>query len=173
MRLHAGSISFGLMVALGLAQPCPAQLRFTPIGPQGGDVRSLARDPSDPRRVYAGTVDGILYTSLNAGASWARLEPGFPLRGASLDDLLVTENGDVFASFWKIDGTGGGVARSTNRGASFRMIGAGLEGEAVRGLARAPSNPSVSRGRDEKRRLSVLGRRRVLSRGSRPGITPP
>ncbi len=132
-----------MIAALGLAPPSHAQLRFSPIGPQGGDVRSLARDPSDPRRVYAGTVDGILYTSLNAGASWTRLEPGFPLRGASLDDLLVTEDGDVFASFWKIDGTGGGVARSTNKGASFLMIGAGLEGEAVRGLARAPSNPSV------------------------------
>ena len=125
----------------GLASPAPPVMKFTPIGPQGGDVRSLARDPSDPRRVYAGTVDGILYASPNAGASWTRLEPGFPLRGASLDDIMVSENGDLFVSFWKIDGTGGGVARSVNRGASFQMIGASLESEAVRGLARAPSNP--------------------------------
>jgi photosystem II stability/assembly factor-like uncharacterized protein len=118
-------------------------MRFKPIGPQGGDVRSLARDPSDPSRVYAGTVDGILYGSTNGGASWTRLDPGFPLRGASLDDLLVTERGEIFASFWKIDGSGGGVARSTNRGVSFRMIGSGLEGEAVRGLARSASRPSL------------------------------
>ena len=65
-------------------------MRFKPIGPQGGDVRSLVKDPSDPRRIYAGTVDGILYVSPNSGASWERLEPGFPLRGASLDDLMVT-----------------------------------------------------------------------------------
>jgi len=90
------------------AEPPREALRFSPIGPQGGDVRSLARDPGDPRRVYAGTVDGILYASLNAGASWSRLEPGFPLRGASLDDILVTEKGDLFVSFWKIDGSGGG-----------------------------------------------------------------
>lgn len=139
----------GALVALALfapwaaAEPARPPLRFSPIGPQGGDVRSLARDPGDPRRVYAGTVDGILYASLNAGASWSRLEPGFPLRGASLDDILVTEKGDLFVSFWKIDGSGGGVARSVNRGVSFRMIGASLEGEAVRGLARAPSNPKV------------------------------
>jgi hypothetical protein len=87
-------------------------MRFKPIGPQGGDVRSLVKDPSDPRRIYAGTVDGILYVSPNSGASWERLEPGFPLRGASLDDLMVTETGEIFASFWKIDGSGGGVARS-------------------------------------------------------------
>jgi hypothetical protein len=118
-------------------------MRFKPIGPQGGDVRSLVKDPSDPRRIYAGTVDGILYVSPNSGASWERLEPGFPLRGASLDDLMVTETGDIFASFWKIDGSGGGVARSSNQGVSFKMIGEGLDGEAVRGLARAPSNPRV------------------------------
>ncbi|MEO8501605.1 MAG: hypothetical protein ABI565_11870, partial [Vicinamibacteria bacterium] len=137
-------IALGLLAALALAPSAPAApLRFTPIGPQGGDVRSLARDPSDLRRVYAGTVDGILYTSLNAGASWTRVDPGFPLRGASLDDILVTEAGDLFVSFWKIDGSGGGVARSSNHGVTFRMIGASLEGEAVRGLARAPTNPKT------------------------------
>lgn len=143
-RVRGAALCLGLLAALIAAEPArmPA-LRFTPIGPQGGDVRSLALDPTDPRRVYAGTVDGILYASSNAGASWARLDPGFPLRGASLDDLLVTEKAELFVSFWKIDGTGGGVARSSNRGESFRMIGATLEAEAVRGLARAASNPKV------------------------------
>ncbi len=136
-------LALALLAPASFAEPGRGPLRFTPIGPQGGDVRSLARDPGDPRRVYAGTVDGILYTSVNAGASWSRLEPGFPLRGASLDDILVTETGDLFVSFWKIDGSGGGVAKSVNRGVSFQMIGASLEGEAVRGLARAPGNPRV------------------------------
>lgn len=136
-------LALALLAPASFAEPGRGPLRFTPIGPQGGDVRSLARDPGDPRRVYAGTVDGILYTSVNAGASWSRLEPGFPLRGASLDDILVTETGDLFVSFWKIDGSGGGVAKSVNRGVSFQMIGASLEGEAVRGLARAPGNPRL------------------------------
>ena len=144
LRFRAAAFACGL---LAVFPPAPrgeaAPLRFVPIGPQGGDVRSLARDPSDPRRVYAGTVDGILYASPNAGASWSRLDPGFPVRGASLDDILVTETGEVFVSFWKLDGSGGGVARSSNRGRAFRMIGSSLEGEAVRGLARAPSNPSA------------------------------
>ena len=144
MTLSRAATLLGLLAALALAGTArAATLRFTPIGPQGGDVRSLARDPADPRRVYAGTVDGILYTSKNAGASWTRLDPGFPFRGASLDDILVTETGDLFVSFWKIDGSGGGVARSSNHGATFRMIGASLEGEAVRGLARARARPSV------------------------------
>jgi photosystem II stability/assembly factor-like uncharacterized protein len=134
----------GLLAAVTLVQPAiGSPLRFRPIGPQGGDVRSLARGPEDPRRIYAGTVDGILYESLNAGATWTRLDPGFPLRGASLDDVLVTSDREIYVSFWKIDGTGGGVARSRDRGRSFEMVGEGLEGEAVRGLARAVSNPRV------------------------------
>lgn len=142
-RLRATVAGLGLVVLLGLSQPAAAALKFKPIGPPGGDVRSLAQDPSDPRRVYAGTVDGILYASLNGGVSWARRDPGFPLRGVSLDDLLVTETGEVIASFWKIDGTGGGIALSLDHGVTFDMIGAGLEGEAVRGLARSPSNPKT------------------------------
>ncbi len=143
MRSRATAALLGLCALLGPTPSARAAMTFRPIGPLGGDVRSLAQDPTDPRRVYAGTVDGMLYVSLNAGASWARLEPGFPLRGVSLDDLMVTDTGEVLASFWKIDGTGGGIGLSLDRGATFFMIGAGLEGEAVRGLARAPSNPKV------------------------------
>ncbi|MBK5254831.1 MAG: hypothetical protein JJE39_02245 [Vicinamibacteria bacterium] len=138
-----GCSQLALLALFGLSGSAQAALRFKAIGPPGGDVRSLAQDPTDPRRVYAGTVDGILYRSLNAGVSWSRLDPGFPLRGASLDDLLVTESGEVFASFWNLDDTGGGFARSSDHGVTFEMIGAGLDGEAVRGLARAPSNPST------------------------------
>ncbi|MEO8360759.1 MAG: hypothetical protein ABI672_12080 [Vicinamibacteria bacterium] len=145
MRIRDACLMAALTLgALLTVAPAKAEaMKFRPMGPQGGDVRSLARDPSDPRRLFAGTVDGILYSSPNAGTSWARLDPGFPLRGVSLDDILITEEGDLFVSFWKIDGTGGGVARSTDHGKSFKMIGAGLESEAVRGLARAPSKPSV------------------------------
>ncbi len=143
MKFHRVWAGFGLLALAGLAPPAQAALRFRPIGPQGGDVRSLAQDPSDPRRVYAGTADGIIYRSLNAGVSWTRLEPGFPRRGASLDDLLVTDSGIVFASFWNLDDSGGGIARSSDHGVTFAMIAAGLEGEAVRGLARAPSSPDT------------------------------
>lgn len=138
--MRAAAVGLGLWLAAASAH---AALSFRPIGPQGGDVRSLAQDPSDPRRVYAGTADGILYRSLNAGASWTRLDPGFPRRGVSLDDLLVTETGELFAAFWNLDDTGGGVARSVDQGVTFEVVGAGLEGEAVRGLARAPSKPTT------------------------------
>src|SRR5262249_44733198 len=50
--------------------------------------------------------------------------------------------GEIYVAFRKIDGSGGGVAKSTDHGVSFTMIASGLEGEAVRGLARAASKPA-------------------------------
>ncbi|PYQ55849.1 MAG: hypothetical protein DMF78_00770, partial [Acidobacteria bacterium] len=60
---------------------------WVPVGPPGGDVRSLAADPRDPHRIYLGTSEGLLYRSEDAGAHWRRLSPGFPLRGHSLDQI--------------------------------------------------------------------------------------
>ncbi|MCA1635020.1 MAG: hypothetical protein LC802_15355, partial [Acidobacteria bacterium] len=48
-------------------------LDWAVTGPMGGDVRSLVIDPQDPQRLYFGTIDGQLYTSLDGGALWARL----------------------------------------------------------------------------------------------------
>src|ERR1700722_2241559 len=50
----------------------PAQT-FQPLGPTGGDVRSLAADPSHPGTVYLGTTDGDVFASRDAGEHWVRL----------------------------------------------------------------------------------------------------
>src|SRR5258708_258586 len=42
-------------------------------GPSGGDVRALVVDPSDPNRFYFGTLDGQIYTSIDAGHNWRLL----------------------------------------------------------------------------------------------------
>ena len=41
------------------------------IGPEGGNVRSLAYDPSDPNRILLGTSAGQLFISQDGGNSWA------------------------------------------------------------------------------------------------------
>jgi photosystem II stability/assembly factor-like uncharacterized protein len=109
---------------------------WVPMGPPGGDVRSLAADPRDPRRIYLGTADGVLYRSDDAGLRWRRLHPGFPRRGQSLDDLVVDRRGAVIVGFWEVSGSGGGVARSTDGGKTFSLL-PGIEGQAVRALALA------------------------------------
>ena len=41
------------------------------IGPEGGNVRSLAYDPGDPNRILLGTSSGQLFISQDGGKSWA------------------------------------------------------------------------------------------------------
>ncbi len=124
-----------------LAVPASAQT-WVPMGPTGGDVRALATDPRDHDHVFLGTADGVVYLSRDGGRGWQRSAPGFPKRGMSLDNLLVDEHGRVFVGYWEVEGAGGGVARSTDGGHSFVPL-AGIEGESVRALASAPSNPDV------------------------------
>jgi photosystem II stability/assembly factor-like uncharacterized protein len=129
------------VVLLARAEPCAAQ-SWVPVGPPGGDVRSLASDPRDPRLVYLGTADGVLYRSADGGARWSRMSPGFPLRGRSLDDIVVEPSGAVLVGYWEVAGGGGGVARSSDGGRSFSFL-PGIEGQSVRALALAPSDPRV------------------------------
>ena len=109
-----------------------------PIGPDGGDVRSLAVDPRNASRVYLGTAGGALYRSETAGLSWQRMSPGLPRRNQTLDELVVSPAGSVLVGFWDAHSRGGGVAVSRDGGLTFTF---GLEGESVRALRLAPSDP--------------------------------
>ena len=42
------------------------------IGPDGGDVRSLAYDPQNPDRILLGTSSGQIFESHDRGVSWTR-----------------------------------------------------------------------------------------------------
>src|SRR6185295_20395876 len=97
---------------------------------------------SHPQRIYLGTADGILYRSDDGGLHWHRLAPGFPLRRCSLDQIAVDARGVVFVGYWEVQGSGGGVARSSDGGQTFAVL-KGVDGESVRALAVAPSDPQV------------------------------
>jgi len=111
------------------------------MGAPGGNVRDLAMDPRHPQRVYLGTAVGLLYRSDDGGSQWRRLSPGFPLRGNSLDNIVVDPHGVVYIGYWEVRGGGGGVARSDDGGQTF-TIQKGIQGESVRALAVSPSDPS-------------------------------
>ena len=135
-------VLLGLLTA-GLLGAAPAERRtWIPVGAPGGNVRDLAQDPRNPERIYLGTADGLLYRSDDGGRHWRRLSPGFLLRGCSLDNVVVDPHGTVLVGYWEVHGPGGGVARSIDGGQNFTVLD-GIQGESVRALAFAPSDPRV------------------------------
>jgi photosystem II stability/assembly factor-like uncharacterized protein len=70
------------------------------------------------------------------------MSPGFPQRGRSLDEIAVDPRGIVYVGYWEVAGKGGGIARSSDGGRTFKVLPA-MQGESVRALAIAPSNPDV------------------------------
>src|SRR5438477_12458047 len=136
------SLPLVLGVLLGAGAKYVEAGSWVPVGAPGGNVRALAPDPHNPQRTYLGTADGILYRSDDGGVSWQRPSPGFPLRGCSLDEIVVDPRGTVFVGYWEIRGQGGGVARSSDEGGTFTVL-KGIAGESVRALALAPSKPAT------------------------------
>jgi len=141
VQMRSSLVAF-MVAALVLGGTSAQAQSWIPVGAPGGNVRALAFDPRDPQRVYLGTTDGILYRSDNGGLLWRRLGPGFPLRGCSLDEIVVDPRGVVFVGYREINGGGGGVARSTDGGKTLVVL-KGVEGQSVRALAIAPSDPQV------------------------------
>ena len=131
--------------ALALVACMPARAQtWRAMGPPGGDVRSLAADPSDPRRLYLGTTDGHVFRSVDAGEHWELAGRAGPRRDEVLAALVVDPRGThvLYAAAWTLDPqAGGGVFRSEDDGRTWRA--AGLAGKAVRALALAPSKPDV------------------------------
>lgn len=114
------------------------------IGPDGGDVRSLAYDPHNPDRILLGTSSGQIFESHDRGASWAR----FAHLGNGPDyvlDHIVFDPADsrkIYVAAWSIERETGEVFRSHNGGKSFESL-SDMQGKSVRSFAMSPSNPRV------------------------------
>jgi photosystem II stability/assembly factor-like uncharacterized protein len=117
---------------------------WQPMGPPGGDVRTLASDPSDRTRIFLGTADGHIFGSVDSGGHWALLGRA----GTRLDSVVTAIVVDprapqkMWAATWTQDPRAGGDAyRSNDGGRTWSSVG--LKGHAVRALAIAPSDPNV------------------------------
>ncbi len=112
------------------------------MGPLGGDVRSFGHDPSHPSQIYIGTADGHVFGSVDAGDHWQLLGRVGPRQDSVVTAILVDprESRTLLAATWARDPEGGGgVFRSRDGGRNWSP--AGLAGQLVRALARAPSDP--------------------------------
>ena len=121
-----------------------AAIPWVSVGPEGGDARSFAYDPADPKHIYLGTTTSWVYDSTDGGASWKRLA-----RLGKVDDLvvdnIVVDSADpktMFAGVWQLDHSAGGVYISHDAGATW-ATSADMEGKSVRALSQSASNPKI------------------------------
>jgi photosystem II stability/assembly factor-like uncharacterized protein len=137
----AGEVA--LLSAALWAVPAAAQA-WRAMGPPGGDVRALAADPHDSKQLYLGTTDGHIFGSTDGGERWEILGRAGAGQDGVVTAILVDPRNTrtLYAAIWTLNPQrGGGVYRSDDAGRTWRA--AGLEGQAVRALAQAESNPNI------------------------------
>jgi photosystem II stability/assembly factor-like uncharacterized protein len=123
---------------LWFASPsCRAQ-KWERLGPEGGDVISLAAGAKG--EVFLGTADGHMFASRDSGEHWELRGRVGKRMDSVVQDLIVDARvkTTLYAAVWTQDlAAGGGVYRSEDGGATWSSFG--LEGEAVRALAQSAS----------------------------------
>src|SRR5262249_29216877 len=90
--------------------------QFSFVGPYGGDVRSLAVDPSDPNRLYLGTQDGQIYRSTDAAKTWSRTV-AFDHPGYCVDKIIIDETSPktLYVPIWfSANDSDGTIYKSTD-----------------------------------------------------------
>jgi photosystem II stability/assembly factor-like uncharacterized protein len=137
--------SLVLLIALALLVPAfPAWAgvgAWTPLGPDGGSVHSLAVDPARPNVVYAGTLYSGLYKSTDGGDTWFLTG-----RGLAIGDIsaIVFDPQRSSTLYVMVEETG--VYRSTDAGRTWKVTSPqGRPFEQVGGLTLAidPRRPRV------------------------------
>ncbi len=119
--------------------------QWTVLGPDGGDVRSLAYDPQNPNRVFLGTSTGVIFVSDDNGHNWSR----FAKLGAGDDYVLdhiafdPRNSKTIFVSAWSVqDQSAGDIFRTHNGGKDWESLPA-MHGKSVRAMAISASDNKV------------------------------
>jgi photosystem II stability/assembly factor-like uncharacterized protein len=122
-----------------------AMAQWKPVGPEGGDVRALTYDPSNPDRIILGTSAGQLYLSEDGGNSWKRwvhLGPGehYVLDNISFDPK---DPKTIYVAAWSVDEQNNGdLFRSKDGGKNWQLV-PGMRGRSIRAFTLAETNPKI------------------------------
>lgn len=133
-----------LLLAFFCAADLNAQ-RWTVIGPDGGDARSLAYDPRNPDRLFLGTGTGTMFVSNDGGRNWTHFSHLGKGDSYVLDHIVIDgKNPDtIFVSAWNLENPKtGDLFRSVDGGATWEAL-SGMRGKSVRALTIAPSDSKL------------------------------
>ena len=141
MRLFAilaSSLAIGIV---GFSEPRAVDI----LGPEGGDIRSLAVHTDRPDTVFLGTSDGQIFVSRNFGDSWEKLMPGLNRRALVIDNFAFhpRDPETLYVATWELKSDRGVLYRTRNGGRSWAEVSLGPYGSAIRAIALAPSDPKA------------------------------
>src|ERR1700737_2659752 len=87
-------------------------------GPEGGDARSFATYPADPKSIYLGTSDGWVYHSSDGGVTWKRLARVGDRDDLVIDNLIIDagKTSRILAAAWVVNQADGGLYESNDGG---------------------------------------------------------
>jgi len=118
--------------------------QWVALGPDGGDVRSLAYDPRNPDHIFLGTSTGTIFQSSDLGHSWIRFTH-FAGHDYVIDHILIDPGNSqhIYVGAWSLDNRRGGeLFRSYDGGKSWR-ISSEMHGKSIRAMAVSISDPNV------------------------------
>jgi photosystem II stability/assembly factor-like uncharacterized protein len=140
------TLSSGLLLfALSPIQPALAQSpSWVPVGPDGGDGRSFASDPSNDQHLYLGTTNSWIYQTEDGGSSWKRLVKLSKSDDLILDNIVVDQSDPktLLVGAFVLDHPDGALFISHDSGKTFTAVEA-MKGQSIRALTQAPSNPKI------------------------------
>jgi len=138
------SISLAMASVLVATSGLSAE-QWTPTGPEGGEVRSLAYDPMHPENVFLGTSSGQLFCSSDTGRSWSRCGRLGNGEDYVIDHVLVDphDSKSVFASAWNVNRPlRGELFHSSDGGKKWAPVPS-LRGKSIRCIAAAASHSGL------------------------------
>jgi photosystem II stability/assembly factor-like uncharacterized protein len=145
MKQYALAKLLILLLLVAVCAGASTARQWAVLGPDGGDVRSLAYDPHNPDRVLLGTSTGVIFVSEDSGHNWSR----FAKLGAGDDYVLdhiafdPHDSKTIFVSAWSVqDQSAGDIFRTRNGGKDWETVPA-MHGKSVRAMAIAASDPQV------------------------------
>jgi photosystem II stability/assembly factor-like uncharacterized protein len=110
----------------------------------GGSIQSFAASPVNASVLWAGTSNGLIWVSKDAGKTWAHVTmPNPPPGGVNIIDASHKDRGTAYAAMLSRD-SHPHLFRTSDYGAHWQEISAGLEdGDTMRVVREDPVDPNV------------------------------